>query len=160
MYVTKRMYCNLVVWSPDKLYVERIVRDVLWWKEKPEQEILLHSKCVMPQLCAKYFTSKSCLAELNTVQTAIATPRCVPAGNTDKYCICGSSDDGSKMICCHSACPHTKPQGTLTLFFSFVQNKLLLFIINIYININISRHHRNYQFRCRVIQLTQMFIHL
>ena len=58
---------------------------------------------------------------------------------------------------CHSACPHTKPQGTLTLFFSFVQNKLLLFIINIYININISRHHRNYRFRCRVIQLTQMF---
>ena len=69
MYVTKRMYCNLVVWSPDKLYVERIVPDVLWWKEKPEQEILLHSKCVMPQLCAKYFTSKSCLAELNSLST-------------------------------------------------------------------------------------------
>ena len=108
MYVTKRMYCNLVVWSPDKLYVERIVPDVLWWKEKPEQEILLQSKCVMPQLCAKYFTSKSCLAELNTVQTAIATPRCVSAGNTDKYCICGSSDDGSKMICCDNENCHVQ----------------------------------------------------
>ena len=32
MYVTKRMDCNLVVWLPDKLYVERIVPDVLWWK--------------------------------------------------------------------------------------------------------------------------------
>ena len=54
----------------------------------------------------KYFTSKSCLAELNTVQTA--TPRCVPAGNTDKYCICGSSDDGSKMICCDNENCHVQ----------------------------------------------------
>ena len=52
----------------------------------------------MPQLCAKYFTRKSCLAEHNSIQTA--TPRCVPAGDTNTYCSCGGSDDGSKMICC------------------------------------------------------------
>ena len=76
----------------------------------------------MQQLGAKYFTRKSCLAELNTVQTA--TPRCVPAGDTNTYCICVCSGDGSQMLCCdnenchvqwyHAQCVNVKriPNGT------------------------------------------------
>ena len=91
LFVTNREYCDIVVWSPGMLYIERIVPDSEWWAEKSKQGMLFHAKCVMPELCMKYFTTKSVLMPSNGV---------VQSGSTSKYCICGGEDDGQKMICC------------------------------------------------------------
>ena len=89
LFVTNREYCDFVVWSPEMLYIERIVPDSVWWAEKSKQGMLFHAKCVM--LCMKYFTTKSILVPSNAV---------IQSGNTSKHCICGGEDDGQKMICC------------------------------------------------------------
>ena len=89
--MTNREYCDFVVWSPEMLYIERIVPDSVWWAEKSEQGMLFHAKCVMPELCMKYFTTKSVLVPSNGV---------VQSGSTSKYCICGGEDDGQQMVCC------------------------------------------------------------
>ena len=87
--VTNWEYCDFVVWSPEMLYIERVV----CWAEKSKQGMLFHAKCdsVMPELCMKYFTTKSVLVPSNGV---------VQSGSISKYCICGGEDDGQKMICC------------------------------------------------------------
>ena len=81
----------LFVWSPQMLYIERIVPDNVCWAEKSKQGMLFLPKCVMPELFMKYFTTKSVLVPSNGV---------VQSGSTSKYCICGGEDDGQKMICC------------------------------------------------------------
>ena len=73
------------------LYIERIMPDSEWWPEKSKQGMFFHAKCVMPELCMKYFTTKSVLVQSNGG---------VQSGTTSKYCICGGEYDSQKMICC------------------------------------------------------------
>ena len=76
LFVTNREFCDFVVWSPQMLYIERIVPDSVCWAEKSNQGMLFHAKCVMPELCMKYFTIKSVLVPRNDV---------VQSGSTSGY---------------------------------------------------------------------------
>ena len=91
LFVTNRVYCDFIAWSPDMLYIERIVPDRVGWAEKSKQGMRFRSKCLMPKLCMKYFTTKSVSVPSNAV---------VQSASTSKYCICGGEDNGRKMICC------------------------------------------------------------
>ena len=61
LFVTNKMYCDFVVWSPEGLLVERIYPDREWWVKWSAQGMLFHSKCIMPELCVKYFSKKTIL---------------------------------------------------------------------------------------------------
>ena len=37
LFVSKRLYCDFVVWSPELKSVERIMPDRVWWVEKSRQ---------------------------------------------------------------------------------------------------------------------------
>ena len=54
---TGRQFCDFVVWGPGVLHVERIFSDVAVI-ETTEIAIMFHAKCVMQELCVKYFISK------------------------------------------------------------------------------------------------------
>ena len=61
--------------------------------------MLFHSKCVMPELCAQYFSKKAILATTTSTSqdVIVAASESVASGN---YCVCQGGDDGTTMICC------------------------------------------------------------
>ena len=99
LFVTNKMYCDFVVWSPEGLFVERIYPHREWWVKWSGQGMLFHSKCYMPELCVQYFSKKTILGtstSQNVIQH-VAASESVASGN---YCVCRGVDDGTTMICC------------------------------------------------------------
>ena len=101
LFVTNKMHCDFVVWSPEGLFVERIYPDREWWVKWSGQGMLFHSKCIMPELCVQYFSKKTILGtstSQNVIQH-VAASESVASGN---YCVtvCRGVDDGITMICC------------------------------------------------------------
>ena len=99
LFVTNKMYCDFVVWSPEDLFVERIYPDREWWVKWSGQGMLFHSKCYMPELCVQYFSKKTILGtstSQNVIQH-VAASESVASGN---YCVCRGVDYGTTMICC------------------------------------------------------------
>ena len=106
LFVTKKQYCDFVVWSPGMMNVERIMPDTVWWDEKSRQGMRFHAECVMPELCTRFFTKKSAISSVSeSVNVQAASPSCEPAtdGLNVGYCTCKGPDDGRKMICCDNS---------------------------------------------------------
>ena len=55
LFVSKIMYCDFVLWSPEVM-MERIMPDTVWWDEKSRQGMRYHIECVMPKMSARFFT--------------------------------------------------------------------------------------------------------
>ena len=103
LFVSKRLYCDFVVWSPEMMCVERIMPDTVWWDEKSRQGMRFHAECVMPELCTRFFTKQSAMPSVSeSFNIQAASPSCLPAsdGGNIGYCVCKGPDDGRKMICC------------------------------------------------------------
>ena len=62
LFVSKKQYCDFVVWSPEMMCVERIMPRTVWWDEKSRQGMRFHAECVMPELCTRFFTKQSAIA--------------------------------------------------------------------------------------------------
>ncbi len=93
MLLTGRQFCDFVVWGPGVLHVERIFSDVAFIEHTTEIAIMFHAKCVMTELCVKYFTSKY-------VENTVAVNTLPTISAEESYCMCNGVDDGSRMICC------------------------------------------------------------
>ena len=99
MLLTGRQFCDFVVWGPGVLHVERIFSDVAFIEHTTEIAIMFHAKCVMTELCVKYFTSKY-------VENTVAVNTLPTISAEESYCMCNGVDDGSRMICCDNVdCP-------------------------------------------------------
>ena len=106
LFVSKRQYCDFVVWSPEMMCVERIMPDTVWWDEKSRQGMRFHAECVMPELCARFFTMQSAMASVSeTLNILAASPSCLSAsdGCNICYCVCKRSDDDRKRNCCDNS---------------------------------------------------------
>ena len=99
LFAANKSYCDFVAWSPEGLFVERIYPDREWWVTWSGQGMLFHSKCVMPELCAQYFSKKAILATTTSTSqnVIVAASESVASGN---YCVCQGGDDGTTMIYC------------------------------------------------------------
>ena len=91
--LTGRSYCDFVIWGPCTFLVERVYADEDIWQNTADVAQSLHAKCVMPELCVKYFSKKYVLASNNNANRMCTV-------NVEQYCICRGVDDGSRMICC------------------------------------------------------------
>ena len=58
MFITRRNYCDFVVWSKKKIIVERIVKDHALWDDISVRAVEFHRKCVMPEMAFKFFSNQ------------------------------------------------------------------------------------------------------
>lgn len=103
LFVTNYSYCDFVVWSPFlPLVVLRIYPDKDFWDAKSREAANFHKKCVLPELCAKFFSCKKTLtARCSQDQATAAIPQ------TNKFCVCQGPDDGRRLIKCdHENCQY------------------------------------------------------
>lgn len=82
MYCTQRSYCDFVVWSKSQLFIERINFDLQFLTDNLQKAYEFHSKIVIPELLAKWYTQSR-----DSVQLEL-------------WCFCLQPDDGRDMICC------------------------------------------------------------
>lgn len=95
LFITGKTHCDFMVWNPRTVLIERIKPDHSFWEVSSRKALLFHKHCVMPELCANYFTNKK-LAPSKVVNTNVDNSKTV------KFCICGGDDDGRKMIACEN----------------------------------------------------------
>ena len=93
MFLTGRRYCDFVIWGPCTFLAERLYADEDIWQNTADVAQSFHAKCVMPELCVKYFSKKYVLVSNNNTNRICTV-------NVEQYCICRGIDDGSRTICC------------------------------------------------------------
>ena len=99
LHVTKRNYCDFVVWTSRSLHVERIFKDDYLLQTMLMVAKTFHEVC-MPELLAKWFTRDH----------VIAVPRGDenrPADDEDdgSWCLCKEMHGGDMIACDNAACP-------------------------------------------------------
>ena len=82
MFVTKRKFCDFVIWSRNYLFIERIYYDDNFCLENVSKVLNFHKYVIKPELLSRHFTEKSGMAKLNL------------------WCVCKKPDDGRPMLKC------------------------------------------------------------
>ena len=57
MFFTGASYCDFVIWVDNRLHIERIFPDPVFWTEKYGKAKLFFYEVLLPEMCGKYFTS-------------------------------------------------------------------------------------------------------
>ena len=96
IYVTRRLFCDFVVWTPREIHIERITLD----EQLIETAIPTAKKfwrlCVLPELLGKWYTRQKCP---NVQCTSLHTQTDQLEEDSGKWCFC-REDKGGEMIAC------------------------------------------------------------
>ncbi|KAB0799163.1 hypothetical protein PPYR_07043 [Photinus pyralis] len=66
MAVSERSYCDLVVWTKNNFYLERVYSDKTFWDCESEKALSFFNHVIMPELLGKYFTRSSPLKPVSS----------------------------------------------------------------------------------------------
>jgi hypothetical protein len=94
MFVTNRLFCHFIVWTPSELFGERIERDDAFMAEKILNVTTFFKKCILPEILCEYFTKKQ-----QQMKGA--------ASNVEKdglFCYCNAVKTGNILICASEEC--------------------------------------------------------
>jgi hypothetical protein len=107
MFVTGADYCDLVIWCPNDLVIERISKASGFLEANVEKALKFHRDIIMPELVCRFFSRKAthCDRVVPALTASSTNDQSPLANSTDeeiptKYCICRGMDDGRKMIMC------------------------------------------------------------
>lgn len=84
MYVTKRKFCDFVVWSPKEMFIERIKIDEAFLQVNIEKALDFHQKVIVPELLGRFYTRS-----LNHKIEVL-------------WCLCQKPDTGEPMLQCEN----------------------------------------------------------
>ena len=91
LHVTKRDFCDFVVWTEKSLHYERILPDPDFWQDILKRASQFFLFGILPELTAKFYTSPSPATNLTSRQST--------------YCYCQSTElDASMMECAAGDC--------------------------------------------------------
>lgn len=95
IHVTKRNYCDFVVWNPTGLHVERLMPDQQIIQETSPKAEKFFRLCILPELVGKWFTRAKVLP--NTSST-------IEDSDDGKWCYCKESKGGTMIGCDNKHC--------------------------------------------------------
>lgn len=112
MIATSRSYCDFVVWNPhDDLYIERILLDQGFIKEKLEKAERLFWLAVLPELLGKWFTrANTQLSAINSTTDDLNDDINVDENDHEEddddgtWCYCKQPRGGAMVGCENPAC--------------------------------------------------------
>lgn len=58
LFVTELQFCDLVVWTNDNIYIERVHPNTVFWDAFLDKATLFFHKIILPELLSKIWTSK------------------------------------------------------------------------------------------------------
>ena len=93
MFVTRRSFCDFVLWSPKELHIERIALDVAMIQQSVPVAEKFWKLCVLPELLGKCYTRKQC----PKVPPSLNVP--TDEEDSGRWCYC-REDKGGEMIAC------------------------------------------------------------
>lgn len=66
MAICKRNWCDLVIWTPTSLTIERIPFDTDFWKNTLQKLEKFYDRAVLPELASPHFPQEQPIRELPT----------------------------------------------------------------------------------------------
>ena len=93
IFVTGRLFCDFVVWTPNEMHIERIALDKELFQTLLPTAKTFWKLCVLPELLGKWYTRQQCP---DSQTTSLHTPTEEDSG---KWCYC-REDKGGEMIAC------------------------------------------------------------
>ena len=76
--ITRRPWCDFVVWTPKGMSVERIHFDRIFWEEMKPKLVRFHREAILPELALPRFTSGQAIREptrtIDTTSDTTASP--------------------------------------------------------------------------------------
>lgn len=90
--VTKRAYCDFVVWHPSGLHVERITMDNEYILEAIEKAESFFARCILPELAGKWYTRH------HNPLTEVQPPE-IHEEDDGRWCVCKESKGGEMVLC-------------------------------------------------------------
>lgn len=105
VFVTRRRFCDFVVWSPEELHIERIMLD----ETLIEQAVPRANKlCVLPELLGKWFSRKdSTNVQVRGDNDSIQQIQVQAEEDSGTWCYCREEKGGDMIACDNKSC-HTK----------------------------------------------------
>ena len=100
MHVTRSSYCDLVVWHPTDLHIQRIkyeVDQLMVCLPKAEQFFKL---CILPELLGKWYTRSHEIVAVSSVHSSTESEE-----DDGSWCYCKESKGGEMVSCEHKSCP-------------------------------------------------------
>jgi len=94
LFVSGLDYCDFIIWTPQGLYVERILPDVEFWVVAVAKATTFFNKCVLPEIVGKFYTRPSLPSSLTT-----------PSVDDDdaEWCTCQRYIEGSVLVGCDNS---------------------------------------------------------
>ena len=94
MYVTQHGYCDFVVWTSEKLHVERLTPN----KALIESALpAAQNFCVLPELLGKWFTRSN--------KQPVNPPETEAEEDDGSWCYCKTNKGGNMIGCDNESCP-------------------------------------------------------
>lgn len=98
MYVTKRPYCDFIVWHKAGLYIERLLPDSTKLQSALHKAEKFFKLCILPELTGKWFTRTRTPLPLEQVAD-------VDEEDCGTWCFCQESRGGDMVGCDSKNCP-------------------------------------------------------
>ena len=102
MFVTRRLYCDFVVWSPKEVHIERITLDEAFIQTAIPSAEKFWRLCVLPELLGKWYTRKQCP---NPQRTSLHAQ--TEEEDSGRWCFCREDKGGEMIACDGKACAYT-----------------------------------------------------
>lgn len=99
MLVSKRMYCDFVVWTLKDTFIERICFSESFCNTMLSRCKEYFSTAVLPELCFKYWTNKE-----GEQAAAVDDPMNEDSDEQDSFCYCGGPEYGDMIQCDGESC--------------------------------------------------------
>lgn len=93
MFVTKRNFCDFVVWSPNQLHIERVEADEQLIETAVPKSKTFWRLCILPELLGKWYTR---------TQTLKTFPQSEEDSGT--WCYCNENKGGEMIACDNKFC--------------------------------------------------------
>ena len=93
-------YCDFAAWTTRDLFVKQILPDQEFWEKTLSASSEFFSKCILPEIVGKYYTSPGCEAQ---AIPSSSTSSCDEDGE-GPWCYSQQDLDGSTLIGCDNIC--------------------------------------------------------